>query len=1098
MAAGYDGSIRIKALLNHSQFDRGIRSMGNAIQSLSGTLMKLAGAVGLAFGVAAIVNFGKESVQAASELSNAWMGLQSIVEGQGRSFGKAKTFVEDYVSDGLIPLTDAVTAYKNLAARGYNDEQIQNTMTALKDAAAFGRQSTYTLGQAVATAAEGLKNENSILVDNAGVTKNVAKMWDDYAKSIGTTANNLTQEQKIQAEVNGILEETRFQTGDAAKLVNTYSGQVAMLGYNFQQLKVQVGNAIIPIVQAVLPGINAIISALVKLAKVFAQVTSLLFGKAITGSGGQAKEQKAIASSGLAAADATDKLAGATSGAGKASKQAAKDMKGVLASFDELNILADKASGSVGGAAGGIGDVGGGEIELPTVEEGYLWEDAEISPKLLAEVEAFKDAIGRIWEVFKQSWEENGPTVIDSAKRALESLYELAKSIGSAFTEAWTGGAGLDFLNAIYEYLAVVLNIIADIADAWKTAFDNVGTEFFESILFYFTSMLELLSSIGTAFQEAWNNGTGVEICETILQILTNINNIYGTIFTKIQEAWEANRNGVAIWRAILDIIQTVLEFIERLTSSTLEWAQGLNFEPLVTAFRNLLEAINPLVEVITNGLAWAYENVLLPFGKWFLEELAPVGIEVVTSAIELLTSVLEALEPLATWLWETFLQPLAEWTGDLVIAALHGVSEALTSISDWISNNQTLFQAMVVTLGLFFAAWEGAKLMELFTGIAARVAQALSSLSGKIAAIISAISGISAAFLGIGSVIAGVVTAATSFFSMWNNGFSAAKEAVMLVGIALTAVGAVLLGVPATVAAIVAGIVAAVATAVILIKEHWEEIKEAAIHVWESSKEVWSAVGEWFSSNVIQPVSELFSNLGESISTTASNAWQMIQEIWSVFPGWFSENIIEPAKKIFTELWDAVQKKASDIWEATKNVWKEAGTWFQEHVTTPLGNAWEAVVGTIKNSVNSVIGKVEGMLNAVIRGINWLIDQLNRIKFDVPDWVPGIGGQSLGFNISHVSEVNLPRLANGAVIPPNQQFAAILGDQRSGKNLEAPASLIRQMVIEGIQASGSLNNGRNMTVIMEIDGREFGRASYKYGNAEKQRVGISMTEVRS
>ena len=92
----------------------------------------------------------------------------------------------------------------------------------------------------------------------------------------------------------------------------------------------------------------------------------------------------------------------------------------------------------------------------------------------------------------------------------------------------------------------------------------------------------------------------------------------------------------------------------------------------------------------------------------------------------------------------------------------------------------------------------------------------------------------------------------------------------------------------------------------------------------------------------------------------------------------------------------------------------------------------------------------------------------------------------------------NLPHLANGAVIPPNQQFAAILGDQRSGKNLEAPAGLIRQMVAEGSQAAGGVGRGGDMTIIMEIDGREFGRASYRYGTAEQQRVGVRLVEVRT
>ena len=127
--------------------------------------------ISIALGGLAVGKLIKDSLNAASELEGAFVGLESILTGQGRSFSKAKAFINDYIQDGLIPLTDAITAYKNLAARGYNDEQIQQVLERLKDAAAFGRQSSYTLGEAVLTATEGLKNENSILVDNAGVTK---------------------------------------------------------------------------------------------------------------------------------------------------------------------------------------------------------------------------------------------------------------------------------------------------------------------------------------------------------------------------------------------------------------------------------------------------------------------------------------------------------------------------------------------------------------------------------------------------------------------------------------------------------------------------------------------------------------------------------------------------------------------------------------------------------------------------------------------------------------------------------------------------------------------------------------------------------------
>lgn len=273
-----DGKIIISTKIDQSGFKAGAKDLKAGLTSLKGSLGKLAAAAGVAFSVAAIVNFGKASVKAANDLENAMTGLKSVADGMGKSFENAKNFIQEYISDGLISAAEASTAYKNLLLRGYDDTQIQSVLVALKDSAAYGRQSSYTLGQAVQTATEGLKNENSILVDNAGVTKNVAKMWDDYAKSIGTTSNNLTQQQKIQAEVAGIMEETKFQTGDAAKVANSFSGQLLRLKFSFNDLKVAVGNAIKPIATAVLPYINAMITGFTKLANVIAQVSSALFG----------------------------------------------------------------------------------------------------------------------------------------------------------------------------------------------------------------------------------------------------------------------------------------------------------------------------------------------------------------------------------------------------------------------------------------------------------------------------------------------------------------------------------------------------------------------------------------------------------------------------------------------------------------------------------------------------------------------------------------------------------------------------------------------------------------------------------------------------
>ncbi|HZK20886.1 MAG TPA: hypothetical protein VFC76_01265, partial [Oscillospiraceae bacterium] len=186
-----DGSIIISTKIDQSGFKQGTKQLENGLSSIKNSLKNLAVAAGIAFGTAAMVNFGKASVKSATNLTNAMTGLKSIVDGQGKSFAEAQGFINSYTKDGLIPATDAITAYKNLAARGYDTKQIERSMLALKDSSAFGRQSSLSMGEAVKTATEGLKNENSILVDNAGVTKNVSMMWKDYAKSIGVGVDSL-------------------------------------------------------------------------------------------------------------------------------------------------------------------------------------------------------------------------------------------------------------------------------------------------------------------------------------------------------------------------------------------------------------------------------------------------------------------------------------------------------------------------------------------------------------------------------------------------------------------------------------------------------------------------------------------------------------------------------------------------------------------------------------------------------------------------------------------------------------------------------------------------------------------------------------------
>ena len=145
-----------------------------------------------------------------------------------------------------------------------------------------------------------------------------------------------------------------------------------------------------------------------------------------------------------------------------------------------------------------------------------------------------------------------------------------------------------------------------------------------------------------------------------------------------------------------------------------------------------------------------------------------------------------------------------------------------------------------------------------------------------------------------------------------------------------------------------------------------------------------------------------------------------------------------------------------------------------------------------VKGALNSVLTIVGSVINLIIRGLNWLIDKINSISFSVPDWVPGIGGKSWSANIPPLSEWGIPQLAQGAVIPPNREFLAVLGDQKSGTNIEAPLETIVQAFRQALAEQGG--NGNNRPIILMLDRRELGRAVVDVGNQENVRVGVSLT----
>lgn len=267
-------SILLQAQDNASQK---IRNLGDQIQRTGkesevggkrvGSLREHVGAlagVAVAAGVAtrSLFGFMGDTTTAATKLQSALIGLNSIARAFGQDADAAKRAAQELASDGLMTVTDSATGLKNLLASGFSLDQATTLMIRFKDSAAFGRQSALSFGQAISSATEGIKNGNSILVDNAGVTKNLSVMLQEAGFSSQDLMKATTDASIRQAIFNGILKETNAQTGDAARLAESAAGKQAQLSAQTEVLYQKMGTALQPALLALLSVVTPIVVTL--------------------------------------------------------------------------------------------------------------------------------------------------------------------------------------------------------------------------------------------------------------------------------------------------------------------------------------------------------------------------------------------------------------------------------------------------------------------------------------------------------------------------------------------------------------------------------------------------------------------------------------------------------------------------------------------------------------------------------------------------------------------------------------------------------------------------------------------------------------------
>ena len=271
--------------------------------------------------------------------------------------------------------------------------------------------------------------------------------------------------------------------------------------------------------------------------------------------------------------------------------------------------------------------------------------------------------------------------------------------------------------------------------------------------------------------------------------------------------------------------------------------------------------------------------------------------------------------------------------------------------------------------------------------------------------------------------------------------------------------------------------------------KQAWEGIKDIFIGVWNLMativttplnliKTLVNQVFEFIEKFVLTPFSKFVNGI---FKTDWTKAFGIIGDYMN---GWAKniKNLFDSVKQIFNGIVNFVNGVLSGNWRRAWNGIKNI-----------FAGIWNAMASVIKSPVNLIISFMNAMLRGFQRMQNGFASAMNHMNIRLPKWLQEFTGwSSVGFNIGYWSPNYIPYLAKGAVIPPNKEFMAVLGDQKNGNNIEAPESLIRQIVRE---ESGGGQKQR-IEIPVYLKGKQIYKAVVEEGKVVMSQTGMNPFEM--
>lgn len=580
-----DGSVIIDTRMDTSGVQNGVSAIKKSFNGLGSVVKKVGLLIGGIFAIGKLAQFGKECLELGSDLAE----VQNVVDVTFTTMSdKVNEFAKSAMTSAGLSETMAKQYVGTFGAMsksfGFSEQQAYDMSTALTqltgDVASFyniSQDLAYTKLKSVFTGeTETLKDLGVVMTQSA---------LDQYAlaNGYGKTTSAMTEQEKVALRLKFVTSQLSAASGDFARTSGSWANQVRVMQLQIQSLKATIGQGLINIFTPVIKVINTLLAKLATVANAFKSFTELITGNKSSG-------QTGASAAGLTETDLAD-------------------------TEDAYDTAADGAS------------------NLADSTQAVLDSTKKSTSALKKQNKTLKKNIASFDElnVIGKKSTNSASTKTPSTKAGKINLGNVGQ------TDYGNLAKGESQIDKLSESAKKLSNVLKQLWKPFQEAWNREGKNTIDSAKYMFSSLAELAKSVGKSIMEVWTNGTGTEMLSTMLQILQNIFKIIGNIASQLSKAWNKSSVGTQIIQNLANAFQKVLDFIEKITKATADWASKLDFYPLLDSIKNLTKSFAPIIEALGNVLEWIYTNIILPALKWLIETGVPTLINIVSGFLNFL-----------------------------------------------------------------------------------------------------------------------------------------------------------------------------------------------------------------------------------------------------------------------------------------------------------------------------------------------------------------------------------------------------------------------------------------------------------------------------